>query len=627
MVRTVGRRRAGGSDRRTGTGAAGTGVATEGSGDRDDSRRQCRRSGANAEPPRRVLHDQRQHLRVRPGVEAQHLGDQRLRRGAHYFPRGDRIAYDHDSEDRKSGFIWSIPINPTTGAATGPAQRVSVREGDESSFSPDGKLLAFEAFEGSPHTKHLLAVVPATGGPERVLGEYDNINETSWSADGKWIFVLLGNRQLIERVPAAGGPSERVISTSGYVTGPIDGQVAFYQDARAQSEGRVAYTTTSGAHGEFRIPPGSAFGSWAGNHIDPAQSLLRKTENPVTAHILNLADGTVRDVLPGALNGRAAVWSPDGSRLALQDSTGGHDEITVMNVDGSQPHRYPITVTPSSPVGNYMRWSPNGQMLAYYPSFKITLAVLDLATGKSRVVSSAPPNGVLPDFFWRPDGKSIVLVKDPARLGDSQGEVYEAGLDGTERKLRDIGAGLGSSRRDAYLSFISDQLLLVSATSSSERFLIPTSGKTAQRLPGTGRRWGSMAVSSDGGWLMFVPRDDGQPNMSVELMTSGGDSLRTLRLPFHPTCCWQATFTPDGVIIGGETPGEKASKFFLVPLNGAAPRVLSEFPGRTAEFSGLTGIASLSPTGKALLFTTRAVPTSTFYELDLTTLLQSVGKR
>ncbi len=71
---------------------------------------------------------------------------------------GDRVAYDHDSEDRKSGFIWSIPINPTTGAAAGSAQRVSMREGDEASFSPDGKLLAFEAFEGSPHTKHLLSL-------------------------------------------------------------------------------------------------------------------------------------------------------------------------------------------------------------------------------------------------------------------------------------------------------------------------------------------------------------------------------------------------------------------------------------------------------------------------------------
>ena len=145
---------------------------------------------------------------------------------------GDRIAYESKSEDGKIDLIWSIPINPTTGVATGPAQRVSKGEGVEASLSPDGKLIAYEAHENrtGPQTyRHLLAVVPATGGPERVLAEYDNIATTSWSADGKWIFVLPGwDMQSIERVPVAGGPSERVIATSGRLEGLIDGKTAFH---------------------------------------------------------------------------------------------------------------------------------------------------------------------------------------------------------------------------------------------------------------------------------------------------------------------------------------------------------------------------------------------------------------
>jgi Tol biopolymer transport system component len=189
-------------------------------------------------------------------------------------PSGDRIAFDRLSEDERTDFIVTISIDPQTGKPTGPAHRVSVGGGDSPSFSPDGKLIAFAVEEPSPRTKNDLAVVLATGGPERVLAKYDKfINQTYWSADGEWIFVQIGERQSIERVPAAGGPSEAVISNSGEIDGSIDGQIAFYRpDACAQSEGRMAYVTASGARGEFMIPPGShGQSSWS------AQTLLTHT--------------------------------------------------------------------------------------------------------------------------------------------------------------------------------------------------------------------------------------------------------------------------------------------------------------------------------------------------------------
>lgn len=58
-------------------------------------------------------------------------------------PAGDRIAYGHRGEDGRGEWIWSMPIDPSTGAAAGPAQRVTTIQGDYPSFSPDGKLIAF----------------------------------------------------------------------------------------------------------------------------------------------------------------------------------------------------------------------------------------------------------------------------------------------------------------------------------------------------------------------------------------------------------------------------------------------------------------------------------------------------
>ena len=539
---------------------------------------------------------------------------------------GDRIAYDHESEDRKDDFIWSIPIDPTTGAAAGPAQRVTMGKGNTPSISPDGKLIAFEGHRSS--TRSDLAVVPTVGGPERVVAEYDKgIGGMSWSADGKWIFVRVGGRRdtsaSIQRVPAAGGRSESVMSfgTPDADTWVTDGgQIALYwKYIRAQWDGHMAYMMRSGRQGEFRIPAGSVSGNYT--DVGSARSLLRKTSRPTSAHLLNLVDGSMRDLLPGARQSRAPVWSPDGRRLAVQDSTGHTSAITVMNADGSQPRRYPVALDPNTPD---MHWSPNSRMLAYYAQGdSMTLAVLDVETGSSRIVSSGGPYGANRDFTWRPDGQSIVVVKHSVPSDYTHGEVYEVPLNGIERKLRDIGAefpawGVGG--------FVSDRLLVAGTQFAAELSvaLIPTSSGPLQILPGgarVGHAW--PGASHDGKWILWLARNPAGRLANLEIMSTGGDSLRTLSLPIEISSTKHVPFQPDDqhVILFGRTPGDQAFKVFLVPLAGGVPRVLATLPGRPYD-----GRLDLSPDGKSLVFTTEGAPTSTIYELDLTPIIPAVRK-
>jgi len=196
-------------------------------------------------------------------------------------PAGDRIAYVHASEDGKTDVIWVMPIDPKTGTATGPAQRVSTSAGDWPSFSPDGKLIAFRVDRMSDTWD--LAVVPTAGGTERTLAKYDKrFRPVSWSADGTWIFLFVRAQGetsgSVERVPTAGGRSESLISYPPLVdntVGQIDGHIALYRpDIAAQAEGRVGYITVSGAHGEFNIPPGSR------GFVGSTQSLLTHTTRP-----------------------------------------------------------------------------------------------------------------------------------------------------------------------------------------------------------------------------------------------------------------------------------------------------------------------------------------------------------
>ena len=531
-------------------------------------------------------------------------------------PAGDRIAYGHRGEDGRGEWIWSMPIDPSTGAAAGPAQRVTTIQGDYPSFSPDGKLIAFNTNPMGGGGSDLW-VVAATGGSERIIAKFGlGMKSTSWSADGKWIFaeVMRGTSHSIERVPAAGGRSETLISYTrrgAILGGWIDGRLFFYRPAfRSQEEGRLAYVTAAGTHGEFMIPPGTRSNDEAWS----ARTLLIKNTRPSTAQILNLADGKVRDLLAGTLESRAPVWSPDGSRIALQTGTGGNWQITVVNADGSRPRTYPVRVDPTGVQS--MRWSPNGEMLAYRAAEARAIAVLDLGTGTTQVVSSAPATGEFQDFVWRADGLSLVLAKRSLQSGDSPREVYETTTDGRERKLRDMGPEVPESYWDVFLT----DRLLYEATASGPSVMSSSSGPS-QKLPGSGRRNPWPGVSSDGkSLLLLVPNDD-KGLTDIDLMDSGGDSLRTLSLPFEVTCCWNAPFHPDGrhLILGGTTPGESISKLFLVPLNGDAPRVLS-------QFSPLNGAAYVSPDGRSLVFTSEGTPTSTIYELDVTPILQSIGK-
>lgn len=523
-------------------------------------------------------------------------------------PSGDHIAYVEELEDGTTDVMWAMPIDPGTGTATGPARRVSTSQGYWPSFSPDGNRIAFVA-RGAGDSWNI-AEVPAAGGTERVLATYHKpIRRVTWSDDGRWVFVEVGRPTgasiSIERVPAAGGPSEALISYSprAGTEGSIGGHIAFYRpDPDAEFEGRIGYVTASGTRDEFSIPPASKHrGVWS------AQTLLTYATSPSVTHMLDLVDGTVRD-LPGTLPSFEPAWSPDGRRLALfQESSGGHYQIVVVNADGSQPRRYPVTVDPRQAT---MHWSPSGEGLAYYPRARASLALLDTATGNTRPLFAAPDSPFI-DFIWRPNGESIVLFK---YLADSLGEVYEARLDGTQRKLRDAPTAFCCTK------FLSDQLILGGESGLSNQYdAVPTSGGPAQRLAGRIGRRGFPGVSRDGRWFLFLLRENTDTSIkSVELITTGGDSSHTLRLPFEATHSGAPLFHADGrhAILRGRTQGDPSDKIFLVPLDGTTPSVLATLHSRRYRT-----IQQLSPDGRTLLFASQGVPTSTIYEVDLSPIL------
>jgi len=535
-------------------------------------------------------------------------------------PAGDRIAYSRLSDEENTDRIWSVPIDPTTGAATGPGQRISLSFGDTPSFSPDGKIVAFAKYTGKGNA---LAVVASTGGPERIAASFPaGIFSISWSRDGKWIFPEVSGAGSVLRVPVEGGTPEPVFPVARRV-GLVEGTLALYgPDEDAQRAGRLAYAAVSGARGEFRVPPGAR---WRGDFVGVKSTsiLLTAVTRPEWAHILSWADGKVRVLRPESPKSRGPAWSPDGRRIAMHDSTDAGWGITVMNADGSGARHYPVKAFPI-----FMRWSPKGELLGYglepRPAGPREIGILDLRSGKTQIVSSSPGASAL-DFRWKPDGGSVVVFKTFPAIGDKPPvrQVFQAPLAGSERMLRDLSGEFPELTRGG---LISADLLALGNGPNLERFLVPTAGGAPIKLPRGGNWVQEPGVSPNGNWLAALSRGSDGRITSIDLVAARGDSIRTLQLPFAvDNATFRPPFSPDGrhLVLFGKRPGEDVSKVYSVPLDGSAPRVLATLPTTNT----IAGRLDLSPDGMSVVFTSLGLPTGKIYELDLTPILQVIGKQ
>ncbi len=143
-----------------------------------------------------------------------------------WSPDGKAIAFvskrgpDPDRTDN-----WDVyAIEPRVGASARPLTSYAGGDNDPSwgdsrlAWSPDSKWIAY--LQGGPdkliyYAVHKLAVVPAAGGPERVLTADLDLNVLSprFTADGSAILFTLEEDQAVHlaKIPAAGGKVERLV--------------------------------------------------------------------------------------------------------------------------------------------------------------------------------------------------------------------------------------------------------------------------------------------------------------------------------------------------------------------------------------------------------------------------------
>jgi TolB protein len=148
---------------------------------------------------------------------------------------------------------------------------------------------------------------------------------------------------------------------------------------------------------------------------------------------LELSTGKVTRLTKTPANDITPAWSPDGRRIAFTSDRTGHNEIWVMNADGSAARR--VTRDGSDSIHPF--WSPDGTTLIYC-SARDNPDRSRAPEGEVYEIYTIRPNGsrrqrltslgginTYPNFS--PDGRRIVFRKV---LGERNSEIWIINADG-----------------------------------------------------------------------------------------------------------------------------------------------------------------------------------------------------
>jgi len=235
-------------------------------------------------------------------------------------PEGKRIVFARNVADKELLFMVGMD-------GSGLVQLTSDGNDSEPAWSPDGKQIAFRSDRGRDRKNYKIYVMPATPGARATRLTVDSPakpdaveNYPVWiPPDGGRIAFESTEDGVghIWRKTVGGSDQTRLTSGKEDELVPAyspDGKTIAFQSTRAGSGGSAVYSIDAEGKGPAR----------------------------------RLTDGTANDGAP--------VWSPDGQRIAYRGRVSGHDEVFVMDPNGSSRKQ----VTPTGSGGSRRpRWVGN----------------------------------------------------------------------------------------------------------------------------------------------------------------------------------------------------------------------------------------------------------------------------
>jgi len=393
-------------------------------------------------------------------------------------PDGSQVAFAWD----RGGLSNDIYV--TRPGADSPVRLTDdPRDEDFSAWSPDGRLLAF-ARHGAGGG---IIVVPAAGGPERVLlsarlgkwgldwspngltialahadsgdrpriallsvetgavralthpaaGEMDE--SPAFSPDGRFVAFVRADdatRQDLYLVPTEGGEARRLTTTYGVISGldwTPDGRSLVFSGGWSEDLGLRRLDVRSGKIVELPTPGRRATRPSVALKAGCVAYEDRPLRSELWVLVLAARSGASPAESPLIRSTREeshAAWSPDGRHIAFLSTRTGRRALWVCDADGGNQHQ--LSHTRGLVLAIPPCWSPDGRRIAATVAVDGVMAIylFDLAGGlPTRLARSARDQVVR---FWSREGQRIYFYERtpsgwrPRWAAAASGEVEDA---------------------------------------------------------------------------------------------------------------------------------------------------------------------------------------------------------
>ena len=229
-------------------------------------------------------------------------------------------------------------------------------------------------------------------------------------------------------------------------------------------------------------------------------------------------------------------WSPDGTRIVFERSTGPRDErIYIVNADGSGAHSV-ARCTGGCAGQEAPAWSPDGTEIAFASGGVRYEQVWVVGVDGSNLRRLTRADGLDADPQWSPDGRKIVFRRiDPFRPRKGYA-LFVINVDGSgERRLTPWALRAGDhpdwspdGKRILFRSNVEGP-----KTISSNLYTIRPDGtglKQITRARGGDVQHLSAGFSPDGNWIVFsrTPGHGRDANADVFVMRADGTGTRNV---------------------------------------------------------------------------------------------------
>ncbi|MDE2735819.1 MAG: hypothetical protein OXI72_15575 [Gemmatimonadota bacterium] len=142
----------------------------------------------------------------------------------------------------------------------------------------------------------------------------------------------------------------------------------------------------------------------------------------------------------------AAIWSPDGTKIAFESTRDGNVDIYVMDSDGTNLQN--LTQNPTSDVA--ATWSPDGTKIAFQSDRDRVGGRWDIWIVDSDGTNpqNLTQNPVIDDMYptWSPDGTRIAFQSSREGLSIRDSDIWIMDADGTNPQNLTQTSGIGDTR-------------------------------------------------------------------------------------------------------------------------------------------------------------------------------------